>query len=86
MRITARVSEQAHSLLTSEAEKLMRNDRSKIPYGELLDGILIKLASSWEEDDWDALRERLLGQREKRKNLRMDKDRDRKRAKRKGNR
>ena len=82
VRITARISEQVYSLLTSEAERLMRNDRSRIAYGELLDAILRDLADSWDEEDWEELRERVLEEREERKKLRIQKDSERrKRAK-----
>lgn len=81
VRITARISELAYSLLTGEAERLMRNDRSRIPYGKLLDAILMDLADSWDDEDWEEVRDSVLEEWEERKKLRMEKDRDRKRAK-----
>jgi len=79
IRITARISEQAHSILTREARKLIRTATSRLPYGEVLDALIVDIGGT--DEDWEELRDIVLWEREKRDTARLEKDRDRKRAK-----
>jgi hypothetical protein len=55
----------------------MRNGLSRVPYGELLSELILDLEES--DEDWEQLRELVEGSREDTRQLRRNRDRDRKR-------
>ena len=76
-QITALISPKSRDILMREASRLMKNAKSRLPVGEILDALILKTEL---HDEWDVVVYRAQLRRESLRKGRLAKDRDRKRG------